>query len=287
MEEYDCPLCQSLLFEPITTSCGHSFCKGCILRSQDHSNRCPICRAIIHVSPDHMVNLLLIKTMKTLWGRSYENRTTEASAPISEFQLPLLIMKMVLFPGQKIPLNIFEARYKLMIRRILDRGGKFGIVSLVGNKLAKIGTLATIEEHVFLPNGNSLVSVSGTKLFKITSSFDQDGYKVGIVEFLADQSILYQSQSDDRKISISLVFKETVSIFEDKMPGILPTVEKKFGKMPEGPVEFSYWLGSLLPVSSEQKQALLECSSVEELLMQEVKILVGVASPSQTAEVPL
>ena len=31
-ESFDCPLCQSLLYEPITTSCGHTFCKQCILR---------------------------------------------------------------------------------------------------------------------------------------------------------------------------------------------------------------------------------------------------------------
>ena len=223
--------------------------------------------------------------MRTLWGKSYESRSKEVATPMSEFQLPLLIMKMVLFPGQKIPLNIFEARYKLMIRRVLEGGGKFGIVSLVGNKLAKIGTLANIEEHAFLPNGNSLISVSGTKLFTITSSHDQDGYKVGTVEFLPDQSFQYDLQSEDRKISIGLIFKETVSIFEDKMPGILPTVEKKFGKMPEKPVEFSYWLASLLPISSEQKQSLLECTFVEELLIQEVKILLGLARTPSAAPV--
>lgn len=35
-DSFDCPLCQCLLFEPIVTSCGHTFCKQCILR-QDSS----------------------------------------------------------------------------------------------------------------------------------------------------------------------------------------------------------------------------------------------------------
>lgn len=30
--ELDCPLCRALLFDPITTSCGHNFCRSCIVR---------------------------------------------------------------------------------------------------------------------------------------------------------------------------------------------------------------------------------------------------------------
>ena len=72
-EEFTCPLCAKLLFEPVTTSCGapflhttvqnnqtltkkitdgicagHSFCRGCLLRALDHMNRCPVCRTILH-----------------------------------------------------------------------------------------------------------------------------------------------------------------------------------------------------------------------------------------------
>lgn len=35
---------QRLFFEPVTTPCGHTFCKNCIERSLDHNLRCPLCK---------------------------------------------------------------------------------------------------------------------------------------------------------------------------------------------------------------------------------------------------
>ena len=42
--DFECRLCFELLHMPITTSCGHIFCKSCLLRSLDHNVACPICR---------------------------------------------------------------------------------------------------------------------------------------------------------------------------------------------------------------------------------------------------
>ena len=42
--DFDCNLCYSLLFEPVTTTCGHTFCRECLKRSLDHRVECPCCR---------------------------------------------------------------------------------------------------------------------------------------------------------------------------------------------------------------------------------------------------
>jgi hypothetical protein len=39
-EEFDCALCCKLLYQPVTTPCGHSFCKACFSRTLDHQNKC-------------------------------------------------------------------------------------------------------------------------------------------------------------------------------------------------------------------------------------------------------
>lgn len=34
-DDYDCTLCLKLLYEPVTTPCGHSFCRSCLFQSTD------------------------------------------------------------------------------------------------------------------------------------------------------------------------------------------------------------------------------------------------------------
>lgn len=45
-DDAECILCMKLLFEPVTTPCGHTFCRLCFARAMDHSSRCPMCRTV-------------------------------------------------------------------------------------------------------------------------------------------------------------------------------------------------------------------------------------------------
>lgn len=36
--------CSRLLFEPVTTPCGHTFCLKCLERCLDHAPHCPLCK---------------------------------------------------------------------------------------------------------------------------------------------------------------------------------------------------------------------------------------------------
>ncbi len=51
-DDVECALCMKLLFEPVTTPCGHTFCRACFARTTDHSNKCPCCRTVrLHFGP--------------------------------------------------------------------------------------------------------------------------------------------------------------------------------------------------------------------------------------------
>ncbi|XP_058049737.1 LON peptidase N-terminal domain and RING finger protein 1 isoform X3 [Ahaetulla prasina] len=42
--DFECSLCLRLFLHPVTTPCGHTFCKKCLQRCLDHAPECPLCK---------------------------------------------------------------------------------------------------------------------------------------------------------------------------------------------------------------------------------------------------
>ncbi len=78
-------------------------------------------------------------------------------------RLPLFPLTLVLFPGQVLPLHIFEERYKEMLQRCLDRQEPFGIVLIKdGGRMGRglphsIGTTARVLTVEEVPAGRCTV----------------------------------------------------------------------------------------------------------------------------------
>lgn len=47
--DVECILCGHCILDPITTACGHTFCRGCLTRVLDHGLSCPLCMASLSV----------------------------------------------------------------------------------------------------------------------------------------------------------------------------------------------------------------------------------------------
>ena len=61
-DEFTCCICLDLMYQPVTTNCGHSFCKECLKRAPF----CPTCRAAISAEAKAMmqVNITLQKIIE-------------------------------------------------------------------------------------------------------------------------------------------------------------------------------------------------------------------------------
>ncbi|XP_034713242.1 uncharacterized protein LOC117935212 [Etheostoma cragini] len=54
----ECSICMCQFVDPVTTACGHSFCKECLDRCCKHNDRlCPLCMQFLKKSPE--VNIVL------------------------------------------------------------------------------------------------------------------------------------------------------------------------------------------------------------------------------------
>lgn len=47
-EDLECKICYDVLYEPVTTVCGHTFCRECLLRALDYKPECPCCRRTLN-----------------------------------------------------------------------------------------------------------------------------------------------------------------------------------------------------------------------------------------------
>uniref|UniRef100_A0A3B5KRK9 RING-type domain-containing protein n=1 Tax=Xiphophorus couchianus TaxID=32473 RepID=A0A3B5KRK9_9TELE len=71
----DCSICLQMLDEPVTTACGHSFCKKCINTFWDTGPNlkkkytCPQCRTTFSPKPALQRNTVLTTFKKTTTGR--------------------------------------------------------------------------------------------------------------------------------------------------------------------------------------------------------------------------
>lgn len=56
-----CSLCEEIFSNPVTTPCGHSFCKAClrVYWSRSGSDECPLCRKAFGSRPRISVNRIL------------------------------------------------------------------------------------------------------------------------------------------------------------------------------------------------------------------------------------
>ena len=82
--------------------------------------------------------------------------------------LPLFPLKLVVFPGEKLNLHIFEPKYRQLISECEQNGVTFGIPCYLDNNLSDFGTeikLVKVEKR--FENGEMDIRTKGVGIFKI------------------------------------------------------------------------------------------------------------------------
>ena len=109
------------------------------------------------------------------------------------FRLPLFPLSVVLFPGNPLPLHIFEPRYQRMLADCLAADRKFGITpSQPAGELPQPGTVGCVAEvrvNQELPEGRSNIVVVGGSRFVLSRLVEESlPYLVALVQTFDDDA---------------------------------------------------------------------------------------------------
>ena len=82
--------------------------------------------------------------------------------------IPIFPLSIVVYPGEKLNLHIFEPRYKQLIQECAASKKPFGIPAVLNNHLADMGTLVEISEiSKQYEDGQMDIRTEGIQVFKI------------------------------------------------------------------------------------------------------------------------
>lgn len=102
-------------------------------------------------------------------------------------RLPLFPLEVVLYPGEQLPLHIFEPRYRRLVTRCLEEDRPFGIVLAEAGKLAQVGSLARITRVLArYGDGRMDILVTGEDRFRIVQLYSDEPYLTADVERIVE-----------------------------------------------------------------------------------------------------
>ncbi|XP_059715757.1 LON peptidase N-terminal domain and RING finger protein 1-like isoform X2 [Haemorhous mexicanus] len=289
MSDLECSLCIRMFFEPVTTPCGHTFCKECLERCLDHRPNCPLCKQSLReylkagrYSPTVLLQDIMLATFPTeLAERRELHRAEMAELSNLTKNIPIFVCTMS-FPGIPCPLHVFEPRYRLMIRRCQESGTRrFGMcIYENGKSFADYGCMLEIRRVELLADGRSLVDTIGRQRFRVLSRGHRDGYHTADIEFLEDRKVSGEELQElqclhESTYRLAQRFCEHGDLTSRHIlmqHGPLPEKEEDIQASADGPT-WCWWLISILPLDPSYQLSLFSCTSLRARLSQLQRVL--------------
>jgi ATP-dependent Lon protease len=119
-------------------------------------------------------------------------------------ELGLFPLPIVLVPTERIPLHIFEPRYRELIDECIELGEEFGLVLATGDgAVHEIGTRARVVQVLeVLDDGSTNIVVEGGERFRLLDLTSGRTFTTGIVEPVLDDDEPPLSADVERALEI-------------------------------------------------------------------------------------
>lgn len=187
--------------------------------------------------------------------------------------LRLFPLQTVLFPGMRLPIHVFEERYRLMIRECIEEDAPFGVLLIksgaeVGGPAVPhdVGTTARIMQLQYLDDGSMNIFTLGERRFRIIALTTTHPYLRGEVTYV-DQAPPGDAAGPlvSRAEPVFGEYFRTYLGVGDQWSNAIP--------LPPDPAEAADFVAARLDVTLQIKQELLEQLSPDDRLRRELELL--------------
>mgnify|MGYP006079789349 FL=1 len=161
-------------------------------------------------------------------------------------KIPLFPLNMIVLPFEKVPLHIFEDRYKKMISNSIENESPFGIVSNSKGSVDSIGCTLNVTKVIkHYQTGEYDLIATGKKCFQILDKMKKDDLWIGNIEYM--QSPLIEEGSLLKSV-------------KNKYLELLIKIgkEKDFELYMDKEISFQFLAGISLPTDIKRNILLLE-----------------------------
>jgi ATP-dependent Lon protease len=168
-------------------------------------------------------------------------------------RIPLFPLNVVLFPGELLPLHIFEPRYRRMVRECLESDSPFGMLLALPSGIVRVGCTAEILNVTKrYDDGRMDILTIGRHPFRVVELFDDDPLLEGSVDYLEDEDSLSEPRM---QVELVELYEACYTLLFEGMPKSLHEAR---------PRPLSYAVTSALPLDLLWKQQILELRSEAE-----------------------
>tara|TARA_X000001036_G_scaffold239362_1_gene223220 strand:+ start:1828 stop:2457 length:630 start_codon:yes stop_codon:yes gene_type:complete len=177
---------------------------------------------------------------------------------IPVFPLPGVIF----FPKTNLPLNIFENRYLDLVNDCIKTNKLMGMIQSKRNtnEVYKVGCLGKISDFKKAEDGRILINLTGLTRFEVKKEINTSKlYREFEVEYNKFDLDLHETEQHLKEEEINNLFNKSKNFF--KKNGLLLDW-KEFNKLDHN--QQINTLAMIAPISSEEKQKLLETVTIIE-----------------------
>jgi Lon protease-like protein len=192
--------------------------------------------------------------------------------------LPLFPLGTVLYPGLVLPLNIFEERYRQLVRDLLDgpEPQRFGVIAIRKGRetgvdgisaLHQIGCIASLREVDEQDDGRFHLVTVGTQRFRLASLDDSRPYLQGEVDLLTEE-VGDEAAAGLAAQAVQRGFRGYVEALASR-----ESVEVTVPELPDEPLLLSYLVAASMILDLSVRQDLLAEPDAERRLGAERALL--------------